>query len=219
MWMALNERIQEIVDAGFSRAQIARAAGTTAAAVTHWLTGNSKKIKSESAAGLQMVTGFSAIWIATGKGPKKAGNVEPGPDVKTNKRYPVISYVQAGGWTEICDNFQPGQAEQWSPSSHDLGECGYMLRVRGDSMLCPHGPYSFPEGILLHVNPHIEPSPGKFVIVRRQADQSATFKKLVTVDGDPFLEAINPEWPNRYIKLEQGDVFCGVVVHAGWDMP
>jgi SOS-response transcriptional repressor LexA len=219
MWMALDERIQELVDAGFLRAQIARAAKVSAAAVTHWLNGDSKQIKSEAAAGIQGVTGYSAVWIATGKGPKKIGNVDAGPAIKTNKRYPVISYVQAGDWTHIQDNFQAGDAEQWSPSSHDLGPHGYMLRVRGDSMLCPHGPFSFPEGILLHVHPGTEPTPGQFVIVRRQVDESATFKKYVMVEGEPYLEAINPVWPSRYIKLQAGDVFCGVVVHAGWDMP
>jgi SOS-response transcriptional repressor LexA len=219
MWMALDERIQEIVDAGFSRALLARAAHVTAAAVTHWLKGDSKQIKSEAAAGIQKKTGFNAVWIATGEGPKKVGNVESGPIVKSNKRYPVISYVQAGEWTHISDNFAPGDAEQWAPSAHDLGQNGYMLRVRGDSMLCPHGPYSFPEGILLHVNPHLEPTPGRFVIVRRQAEETATFKKYVMVEGEPYLEAINPDWPSRYIKMQQGDTFCGVVIHAGWDMP
>lgn len=164
--------------------------------------------------------GLSPEWLATGKGSKySAGdpNVEAGPDIKGKGRYPLISWVQAGEWTEICDNFQPGDAEEWPSSHHNLGECGYMLRVQGDSMTAPPGSkYSFPDGVLLHVNPDIEAVPGKFVIVRRGTEGVATFKRLSLVDGEPFLEAINPDWPRRYLKIQEGDVFCGVVVDASF---
>ena len=66
------------------------------------------------------------------------------------------------------------------------------------------------------MNPDIEPVPGKFVIVRRSTEGMATFKKLSLVDGELFLEAINPDWPRRYLRLKEGDVFCGVVVDASF---
>lgn len=68
--MALKERIQELLDAGYSRTQLALAAKRTPASVTHWLNGESKEIKGPSAAGLQALTGYSAAWIATGTLPK-----------------------------------------------------------------------------------------------------------------------------------------------------
>ena len=68
--MALKDRIQELVDAGHKKSQLAKAAGKSPASVTHWLNGETHEIKSDSAAGLQALTGFSAVWIATGKGPK-----------------------------------------------------------------------------------------------------------------------------------------------------
>lgn len=70
--MSLTDRIQEIIDAGFSRNQIAIAAGVTPAAVTHWLNGDTKSIKGNCAAGIQAATGFSAAYIASGKLPKMA---------------------------------------------------------------------------------------------------------------------------------------------------
>lgn len=152
--------------------------------------------------------------------PVEAPSVEPGPDFRNERTYPVISWVQAGEWTELCDNFAPGDAEEWKPCHKDLGKCGYVLRVKGKSMTAPPGePYTFPEGILLYVNAWAEPLPGQFVVVRRNKTQEATFKKYILVDGEPYLEALNPEWPNRYLKLNEGDVFCGVVMHAGFDMP
>lgn len=84
----------------------------------------------------------------------------------------------------------------------------------------PGEPYSFPDGMLIYVNPHIDPVPGQFVIARRRGiGKEATFKRYTLIDGEPYLEALNPNWPNRYIKMEEGDTICGVVRHAGFDMP
>lgn len=143
-------------------------------------------------------------------------NVLPGPAVRGQGRYPLISFVQAGEWTAIHDNFQPGDAEEWPVTHLNLGRNGYVLRVNGDSMTAPGERWSFPHGMLLFVNPDKEPMPGQFVIVRRERDKEATFKKLIKVDGELFLEAINPAWPKRYIQLEPGDVWCGVVVDASF---
>lgn len=69
--MALKERIQELLDAGFTRAQLAGAAKLTPAAVTHWMSGGTAELKGPTAAALQALTGYSAAWIATGALPKK----------------------------------------------------------------------------------------------------------------------------------------------------
>ena len=148
------------------------------------------------------------------------GNVKEGPQLNRKRIYPLISEVQAGDWTEICDNFQPGDADDWRESHKDLGPYGFVLRIEGDSMTGAAGAqYSFPAGFLLYVNPDLEALPGRFVVVRRNGDKKATFKRYVKVDGVDYLEALNPMWPSRYIKLQDGDVFCGVVVHAGMDLP
>lgn len=143
-------------------------------------------------------------------------NLTPGPAMKG--RVPLISSVQAGMWAEIIDNFQPGDAEAWVECHRDLGSHGYALRVKGESMTAPTGEYSFPHGMILYVNPSAEPLPGKFVVVRRNGHE-ATFKRLTLVDGEMYLEAINPDWPNRYIKLTPDDHICGVVVYAGLELP
>jgi SOS-response transcriptional repressor LexA len=147
-------------------------------------------------------------------------NIEAGPNIRMEREYPLISWVQAGAWTGLSDNFHPGDAEDWKPCHKNLGANGYILRVKGESMTAPPGErFTFPEGILLYVNPDAEVTPGKFVIVRRNGTQEATFKKLTLVDGEQYLEALNPAWPNRYLKLQADDEFCGVVMHAGFDMP
>lgn len=164
---------------------------------------------------LAKALGVSAQWLESGKGPMVSeANTTPGPNVKGV--YPVISEVQAGNWTELCDNFQPGDADEWLPSTKNLGHCGFMLRVRGKSMENPNGKPSFTEGMILHVNPDIEPLPGHFVVVRRSSTGETTFKRLIQIEGAPYLEAINPDWPKeeKFLKLMPGDAWCGVVVDA-----
>lgn len=161
----------------------------------------------------------AAHWRPAAKpSPPRAGdNFSAGPDLR-GRFYPEISWVQAGMWTEIAENFVPTDEARQYQCHIDLGPDGYVLRVEGLSMTAPPGVSpSFPPGILLYVRPYEDPVPGKHVIVRRNGN-TATFKKLTVVDGDLFLEALNPDWPNRYIKLRADDEFCGVVMHAGFDL-
>lgn len=145
------------------------------------------------------------------------GNVIDGPNL-ARKTFPLISWVQAGMWTDICDNFEPGDAETWLPCHKDLGPHGFVLRVQGESMTTTSGSYSFPEGMLLYVHPELEALSGRFVIVRRNGS-TATFKRLTNIDGELYLEALNPAWPNRYTRITPDDHICGVVVHAGFELP
>lgn len=141
-------------------------------------------------------------------------NTSPGPSIKGV--YPLISKVQAGMWSGLCEQFQPHHAQEWLPSTKNLGRCGYMLRVDGKSMENPSGRHNFAEGMVLHVNPDLTPDPGQYVVVRRNGTQEATFKRYVLIDGEKYLEAINPDWPKdmKYLPLQPGDEWCGVVVDA-----
>lgn len=150
--------------------------------------------------------------------PTSGDNFESGPDIRS-RRYPEISWVQAGMWTEIADNFVAGEDTDWHYCPYDLGTMGYVLRVKGSSMTAPaESKFTFPEDTLLFVNPDLDVVPGKFVIVVKNGaadQQEATFKRLVQIEGELFLEALNPSWPHRYVKVDQHHRFCGVVVFSG----
>lgn len=221
--MNIGDRIKERRKAvGLTQADVASYFGIKAPSVSEWESGKSSPDK-DKLVPLARLLKTSVTYLLTGSAgvsSEAISNVEHGPDIRADRTYPEISWVQAGAWTELCDNFQPGNADRWHACHKNLGPCGYVLRVKGQSMTAQIGaPYTFPDGILLYVNPDIEALPEKFVIVRRNSTKEATFKKYTMVDGEPYLEAINPDWPNRYIKLEEGDQFCGVVMHAGFDMP
>lgn len=198
-----------------SQAALARHCKVKPPSVSDWFSGETKTLAAESLLLAADYLKVRAEWLSSGKGPMATEeNTSPGPQIRGV--YPVISEVQAGNWTELCDTFQPGDADEWLPSTKNLGRCGFMLKVRGKSMENPNGKPSFTEGMILHVNPDIEPLPGHFVIVRRSSTDETTFKRYIQIEGAPYLEAINPDWPKeeKYLKLMPGDAWCGVVVDA-----
>lgn len=80
MSMSLNDRIKEAIDgAGLKPSELARAAGVSRGAVTQWTNGLTRSLKAETAAKLEIATGYRASWLVTGKGPKKVSdNAPPG---------------------------------------------------------------------------------------------------------------------------------------------
>ncbi len=101
---------------------------------------------------IERETGFRAQWLKTGRGPQRvtdvqANNVTDGPDIKGT--VPLISWVQAGAWSDVQDPYLVGDAEAWvqCPGSH--GPRTYCLRVDGESMLNPTGRISYAPGDII----------------------------------------------------------------------
>lgn len=166
--MTLASRIREAMG-GKSPADIARATKKTESAVSQWLDGSTKSIKGDTAAMLEAATGYRAAWISTGKGAKRAENVAPATLGST--RIPLISYVQAGVWTEAVDNFSPGDAEDWLMTDLKLSKTAFALEIKGDSMLP-----EFKPGDRVIIDPEVMPIPGDFVAAKNGKEE-ATFKK------------------------------------------
>ena len=141
-------------------------------------------------------------------------NVEPGPNIITT--VPLISWVQAGEWSEVVDLFEPGEADEWVPTTRHVGPHAFAVRVKGDSMTAPHGP-SFPEGTKLIVDPTASADHGSFVIAKLASDQEATFKRLAFDGPRRYLQPLNQAYQTIDIT-ERDCVICGVVVQAMMDV-
>lgn len=138
-------------------------------------------------------------------------NIGPGPDIRG--AVPLISWVQAGDWCGIVDNFAPGDAEEWLPCPVPHGPRTYVLRVRGESMWNPHVRPSFADGDLIFVDPDKDAIHGSMVIVRLDDKHEATFKRLVIEGDQRYLRAINPAWPEPIIQINgNAATICGVVI-------
>jgi SOS-response transcriptional repressor LexA len=188
----LKQRMEEAVDAGFTVGQLSAAAGKSSSAASQWLSGETRTLKADSAAGLASLTGWSAEWWATGKEPRVPSNVAAAPDIKGSVA--LISWVQAGDWNEAHDPMEPGEAERWLDCPTRHSERTYALRVRGDSMTAPHGnSRSYPEGCIIFVDPlRKSPVNGARIIAKLDGSDEVTFKIFKQEDGRTWLQPINP---------------------------
>lgn len=128
-------------------------------------------------------------------------NIEAAPPLKG--MVPLISWVSAGYFCEVIDNFHPGDAEEWISTTVAVSPNSYALRVRGDSM-----EPDFPEGSIIIVDPRREPQPGNYVIAKNGGE--ATFKQLTKDGADRYLKPLNPQYPIKLI--DEHMIICGVVV-------
>ena len=138
----------------------------------------------------------------------KDTNARLGPDIRS--LHPVISWAQAGDWMEIADDYEPQYGDELLPCPVKCSQDAYVLRVLGISM-----EPKFHDGDLIFVDPHVDPTGGKYVVVMLEDTAEATFKQLIVEGGRQYLKALNPEWPNRIIEVNQNARICGVVVFKG----
>ena len=73
----------------------------------------------------------------------------------------------------------------------------------------------FHEGDLIFVDPNASAEHGKYVVVRIDSSNEATFKQLIIEEGSKYLKALNPDWPNRIIEIDEEASICGVIVFKG----
>ncbi len=132
-------------------------------------------------------------------------NTEPGPAIRG--AVPLISWVQAGEWSQIVDNFSPGDAEDWMPCPRRFGPRTFALRVRGISM-----EPKYQDGDIIFVDPDAQVEHGKNVVVRLDDECEATFKQFMVEGNRRYLRALNPAWPNPVLQIDGEATICGVVI-------
>jgi len=144
---------------------------------------------------------------------EKAGfsNVEPAV-IPQGRRVPILSYVQAGNWREICEQATAfdGNVEYVSVSV-DIGPRGFGLWLRGDSMTP-----LFNEGDLVIIDPDEAPRPGDYVVASNGSNE-ATFKKYRArgeyEDGRPRFELVPLNEDHETLSTDQTPIIIiGVMV-------
>lgn len=122
----------------------------------------------------------------------------------THRKLPVIGSIAAGSWCEPDLIFDPRDAEEWIDAPGPVGPRAFILRVEGISM-----EPKFMEGDKIVIDPSLEALPGHFVAAKRSRDQAATLKQLRQEGNEQFLYAINPDWPERIIRMTEEWSICG----------
>lgn len=211
MVMEYKDRIKAArKHAKLTQAALADAVGIKQASISELETGKSQS--STFNATIAKACGVDPVWLETGRGQMlpSDSNIEPGPDIKG--LVPLISWVQAGSWCEVEDLYAVGDAEEWMPCPTSHGPRTYALRVRGESMFNPHERRSFRDGDIIFVDPDRLAENGSPVIAKLDDSQEATFKQLVIEGEERYLKALNPNWPDRIIRINGNATICGVVI-------
>lgn len=214
----MDKRMERLYEAAeklggvVGQSALARALNVSPQTVNNW---ESRGVSRGGMMAAEKIFGCSAMWIFSGEGPMVAhksdlknsllsapeegressgvaSNVVPGPVVRGE--VPLISWVQAGEYQSVVDNYTPGCGAEMIPTTVPVNRHTYALTVKGDSMTNPNGWPSFPEGMVIIVEPEFESMPGDFVIVKNGAEE-ATFKQLVKDGGDWYLKPLNPRYP------------------------
>lgn len=229
-----NDRLNEALkETGKSQADLVRGTGVSAATVSQWCAGIIKSIKATNADAICAVLGINAGWLLNGKGAMMGKNptkgldsTNPVGDVQgeyqdlsplTIKGWvPLISYVQAGSWSEAIDLYEPGYAERVSPTVIPHSKSTFALRVEGRSMTLPEGVsgLSFPHGMVVYVDPEMPCPDGSYVVARYDGNK-ATFKRLIHEEGRPILVPLNPD-RSEYPVIRDEFEIIGRVFDASW---
>lgn len=122
----------------------------------------------------------------------------------TGRKLPVIGSIAAGVWCEGHGNFDPRDAEEWIDAPGPVGPNAFILRVEGISM-----EPKFLEGDKIVIDPALEALPGHFVAAKRSRDHATTLKQLKQEGNEQYLFALNPDWPERIIKMSEEWTICG----------
>lgn len=122
----------------------------------------------------------------------------------TGRKLPVIGSIAAGTWCDASNNFDARDAEEWIDAPGPVGPKAFILRVEGMSM-----EPKFKEGDKIVIDPSLEALPGHYVAAKRSSDQAATLKQLRQEGKEKYLYALNPDWPERIIRMSEEWTICG----------
>lgn len=209
-WYELAKaRMSEI---GITQAQLSEELGITQGALSHWLNGRRSASLAEIGSIFRILGIVGATLNLDGSFTIGSGQLSEPP--KPHFEYPVFSHVQAGMFSPEFRTFTERDAENWVSTTKKASENAFWLEVDGHSMTAPTGSRpSFPEGMLILVDPEEPVDPGDFCIARLGGDEF-TFKKLIKDGGQAFLQPLNPQFPmipcNEHCRL------VGKVVASQW---
>lgn len=204
-YMTIGDRIKEARKAAkLTQDDLGKICKVSRAAVTQWETGTSKSTGGQNLFAIEQATGYSASWLANGKGPKlakdRANETQPGTQ---GFKVPIIQWDALRDWPTAA-------AAQTIEFAITPAPCDFALTVKGDAMTSPSG-LSVPEGALISISTQAKPSSGDLVVAQLSSGDF-TFKKLVIDSGQRMLVPLNPRYP--VTQLAENCKIVGVIKAA-----
>ena len=203
--MSIAERVKaRRKELGLTQYQLADLVGIAQTAIQRLEKGDTKNPRNIEA--LARALQCTPEYLRFGISDNGNSNVAPGPTLKA--AVPLISWVQAGAWSEISE-IKAYDAERYL-CPVNCSDLTFALKVQGVSM-----EPKFYDGDLIFVDPEAECIHGSYVVARLDDNNEATFKQLIIESGQKFLKAANPNWPEQLIPINGNCTLVGKVVFAG----
>lgn len=208
---------ESITNKRFKNIDLANYSGVSRANVGLWINGPTKELEGSKLLKVAEFLKVNPLWLAGERAQMQLTDSELDNNIDLSKKItlegrpiPVISWVAAGSFEAIETVLKDTEIDEYLPPNKDCGKHGYGLIVTGNSML----PKFEPED-RIYINPDVQTFDLKtndLVIVACAGDSEATFKKLIIEGSEKFLEPLNPNWPDKIIKLTEGCRLVGKVV-------
>lgn len=138
----------------------------------------------------------------------ESSNISPVSSVTSTRKLPLLSWVQAGNWSEMQE-LTYSEIEHFPCPVHASAKA-FALKIQGESMSPKFSP-----GDHIFVDPEAQAENGSFVVARLDDDNQATFKQLIIDGGMKYLKAINPDWPNKFVEINGNCTIIGKVIYKG----
>ncbi|SPY41076.1 LexA family protein [Proteus mirabilis] len=202
----IGERLKSIRESrGLSQAQLAKLCGYSAASRIGNYELGERKISADDAIVISEALGISPAELMFGSQSEQ---------VIKNYEYPLFTKVQAGVFSTEFNSYTQKDAVSWIPTAKKASERSFWLEVEGQSMTAPPGGKpSFPEGMLILVDPEEEVEFGDFCVARLLNDEF-TFKRLIRDGGIEYLEPLNPRFD--LIPINGNCTIIGKVIKSQW---
>lgn len=202
----IGERLKSIRESrGLSQAQLAKLCGYSAASRIGNYELGERKVSADDALIISEVLGVSPAELMFG---------EQSEQVISNYEYPLFTKVQAGAFTTNINTYTEKDATSWIPTAKKASKRAFWLEVEGQSMTAPlGGKPSFPEGMIILIDPEEEVKFGDFCVARLLNDEF-TFKRLIRDGGVKYLEPLNPRYD--LIPINDNCTIVGKVIKSQW---
>ena len=211
-WIALvRTKLRELK---LTQEKLAERVGASQGGVGHWL---NKRRQPDLPTMNKVLDALGLEHLEVALVIRERGNMSAAPeagecmyDITSAFRYPVSD------WTVVCqlnENTQTNYAPDavFEVSDHYAKGAAFWLQVTGDAMTAPVG-ISIAQGMMILVDPSIEPEPGKMVIAQTPDAEEATFRQLIEESGQRYLKPLNPTYPKTL--FDERCRVIGVVVQA-----
>jgi SOS-response transcriptional repressor LexA len=213
--MSRIERLKVLLDrfADGEQTKLAQLIGKQPGQISHWFTGY-RQIGEKVARDIEVSFNLPQGWLdghdERSDQHNRTRNITE--EMRNLGKVPLIDWEAVGDFCGLSNSYRVEIVEEWlyCPSKH--GPKTFALRVRGESMYNPSGSPSFNDGDIIFVDPDRRAIHKSLVICLLGDTKEATFKRLLTEGETKMVEALNPSWPERIVKVNGDARICGVVI-------